>query len=58
MDMVTEKNNDVEHDFFKDPLCLQSDGIWLKVGPTLHMWVSLRCSAGGHAVSFYICFTV
>lgn len=31
VDMVTEKNNDVNHDFFNDPLRLQSDGIWLKV---------------------------
>ncbi len=29
--MVTEKNSDVQHDFFNDPLRLQSDGIWLKV---------------------------
>ena len=31
MDMVTEKNNNVEHDFFNDPLRLKSDGAWLKV---------------------------
>ena len=31
MDMVTEKNSDVEHDFFNDPLRLKSDGGWLKV---------------------------
>ena len=31
MDMVTEKNNDVKHDFFNDPLRLKSDGAWLKV---------------------------
>lgn len=48
--MVTEKNNDVEHDFFKDPLCLQLDGTWLKVGLIAHMWVSMRCSIGLHAV--------
>ena len=48
--MVTEKNNDVEHDFFKDPLCLQSDGTWLKVGPIIHTWVPLRCSRDVHAV--------
>ncbi|CAK0786449.1 hypothetical protein CVIRNUC_009662 [Coccomyxa viridis] len=34
VDMVTEKNNDVEHDFFKDPLCLQLDGTWLKANGT------------------------
>ena len=33
VDMVTEKNNDVNHDFFNDPLRLQSDGSWLKVHP-------------------------
>lgn len=31
VDMVTEKNNDVKHDFFNDPLRLKSDGSWLKV---------------------------
>ena len=31
VDMVTEKNNNVDHDFFNDPLRLQSDGSWLKV---------------------------
>ena len=31
VDMVTEKNNDVNHDFFNDPLRLQRDGSWLKV---------------------------
>ena len=29
--MVTEKNADVQHDFFKDPLKLQRNGDWLKV---------------------------
>ncbi len=29
--MVTEKNSDIVHDFFNDPLRLQSDGAWLKV---------------------------
>ena len=31
VDMVTEKNNDVNHDFYNDPLRLQRDGAWLKV---------------------------
>ncbi|BDA48997.1 Cytosol non-specific dipeptidase [Coccomyxa sp. Obi] len=36
VDMVTEKNSDIIHDFFNDPLRLQSDGIWLKAqGTTL-----------------------
>lgn len=33
VDMVTEKNNGVNHDFFNDPLRLKSDGTWLKVTP-------------------------
>lgn len=37
VDMVTEKNSDVAHDFFNDPLRLKSDGTWLKV-------CSLSCS--------------
>ncbi|EIE18888.1 aminoacyl-histidine dipeptidase [Coccomyxa subellipsoidea C-169] len=36
VDMVTEKNSDIVHDFFNDPLRLQSDGAWLKAqGTTL-----------------------
>ena len=34
--MVTEKNSDVIHDFFNDPLRLQSDGVWLKVSALSH----------------------
>ncbi|CAL5222920.1 g5353 [Coccomyxa viridis] len=34
VDMVTEKNNDVNHDFFNDPLRLRSDGSWLKADGT------------------------
>lgn len=41
VDMVTEKNNDVNHDFFTDPLQLQSDGNWLKVH-------HLSCVMSGH----------
>lgn len=29
--MVCEKNNDVQHDFYKDPLRLVRKGDWLKV---------------------------
>ena len=29
--MVCEKNNDVQHDFHKDPLKLVKKGDWLKV---------------------------
>lgn len=36
MDMVAEKNNDVEHDFLKDPIKTYVDGDWVKArGTTL-----------------------
>lgn len=36
MDMVAEKNNDVEHDFLKDPINTYIDGDWVKAkGTTL-----------------------
>lgn len=36
MDMVAEKNNDVEHDFLKDPIATYVDGDWVKArGTTL-----------------------
>lgn len=36
MDMVCEKNNDVEHDFMKDPIKTYIDGDWVKAkGTTL-----------------------
>ncbi|KAL3141936.1 hypothetical protein ABBQ32_004586 [Trebouxia sp. C0010 RCD-2024] len=36
IDMVCEKNNDVQHDFYKDPLKLMKHGDWLKAeGTTL-----------------------
>ncbi|GMH38692.1 hypothetical protein BSKO_06576 [Bryopsis sp. KO-2023] len=36
LDVVCEKNNDVEHDFFSDPLKLEINGDWLKAkGTTL-----------------------
>ncbi|MDY4149478.1 MAG: M20/M25/M40 family metallo-hydrolase, partial [Paludibacteraceae bacterium] len=36
MDMVCEKNGDVEHDFFNDPIQTYIDGEWLKAkGTTL-----------------------
>lgn len=36
MDMVAEKNNDVEHDFLKDPISTYIDGDWVKArGTTL-----------------------
>ncbi|MCK4546565.1 MAG: aminoacyl-histidine dipeptidase [Candidatus Eisenbacteria sp.] len=34
MDMVCEKNSDVEHDFLKDPLKLQLVGDWVKASGT------------------------
>lgn len=33
--MVCEKNNDVQHDFHKDPLKLMKKGDWLKVSALL-----------------------
>ena len=35
IDMVCEKNNDVQHDFHKDPLKLMKKGDWLKVSALL-----------------------
>lgn len=36
IDMVCEKNSDVQHDFYKDPLTLVRDGDWLTArGTTL-----------------------
>lgn len=36
MDMVAEKNNDVDHDFLKDPISTYVDGDWVKArGTTL-----------------------
>ena len=36
MDMVAEKNGDVEHDFLKDPIRTYIDGEWVKAkGTTL-----------------------
>ena len=36
MDMVAEKNNDVQHDFLKDPIDTYIDGDWVKArGTTL-----------------------
>ena len=42
IDMVCEKNNDVQHDFHKDPLKLIKKGDWLKVPFTA---LQLQCSA-------------
>lgn len=35
--MVCEKNNDVVHDFYKDPLKLVKNGEWLKVRGHTHL---------------------
>lgn len=44
--MVTEKNNDVAHDFFSDPLTLKRDGNWLKAtGTTLGADNGIGCAA-------------
>lgn len=34
MDMVAEKNGDVDHDFLKDPICTYIDGDWVKANGT------------------------
>lgn len=45
IDMVCEKNNDVQHDFHKDALKLIRKGEWLKVAQ------SSSCSALYHAAT-------
>jgi dipeptidase D len=58
MDMVGEKNSDVDHDFFKDPISVELDGGWLTAkGTTLGAdngigleelgAVYIGCSGGG-----------
>ena len=44
LDMVTEKNSDVQHDFFVDGLTLQrsEDGAWLLVAPPPPFWLLRR----------------
>ena len=58
LDMVTEKNADVSHDFFKDPLRLQLAGEWLKARPACEKGL-LQCAVGrielsssGHCIRF------
>ena len=52
IDMVCEKNNDVVHDFYQDPLKLVRQGEWLKVTfpGCCNAWVCLQCSLGMHAL--------
>ena len=63
IDMVCEKNSDVQHDFFKDALKLVKKGEWLKVSSqhitvfshcTLAMQSGLVCAVTAHAE---ICFS-
>ena len=45
MDMVAEKNNDVEHDFLKDPIQTYIDGEWVKAkGTTLGADDGIGCA--------------
>ena len=47
MDMVCEKNSDVDHDFLKDPLKLELDGDWLTAkGTTLGADNGIGLAAG------------
>jgi len=47
MDMVCEKNSDVEHDFMKDPIQTEVDGDWLKAkGTTLGADDGIGVAAG------------
>jgi len=47
MDMVCEKNSDVEHDFTKDPIKLKKEGSWLKAdGTTLGADNGIGVAAG------------
>ena len=53
VDMVCEKNDDVQHDFLVDPVRfrLQQDGDWLKAhGTTLGADNGLGVAAGAHAL--------
>ena len=54
--MVTEKNSDVQHDFFKDGICLKREGDWLKVSLILkaYLLLNIQCLASacfGHCLS-------
>lgn len=47
MDMVCEKNNDVDFDFTKDPIRTEVDGEWLRAkGTTLGARRRYRCGHG------------
>jgi len=47
LDMVGEKNSDVEHDFFKDPIKVQVEGEWLTaIGTTLGADNGIGLAAG------------
>ena len=62
IDMVCEKNNDVQHDFHKDALKLVKKGDWLKVPAICLIWSAAHvehCSHVGwlqHQRSFVILF--
>ena len=50
IDMVCEKNNDVQHDFFKDALKLVKRGEWLKVS-SQRVTASSYCTLATHSDS-------
>ena len=43
VDMVTEKNKEVQHDFFKDGIRLRREGDWLKVGTIVEKPLCTDC---------------
>ena len=58
VDMVTEKNSDVIHDFHKDALKLVRNGDWLKVRISIPAHLSeKRCCWLLHVFVFYVFMT-
>ena len=55
IDMVCEKNNDVQHDFHKDALKLVKKGDWLKV---LAMSPHVDCFACRVLYNLYACSSI
>ncbi len=55
IDMVCEKNNDVQHDFHKDPLKLIKKGDWLKVPFTsLQLQLSAELTTSHCACNLFV----
>ena len=53
MDMVCEKNNDVEFDFMTDPIELEIDGEWLKA-KLQKLFICAKSKTNSHFFSFFI----